>query len=211
MRITEPMTMITDYLMGALALVLAVRLLRDGVAPGQTSIRLWAVALLMTATASFVGGSYHGFIDLLPAPTAAVMWKLTLAATGIGSACLLAAAVYAGTAGTLQRVLVLLVVGKLAAYLWWIASRNDFIFVIYDYGSALVLVLLLAWFARPTGLTAASGWITAGVVVSVLAALVQARRIAPHPQFNHNDLFHVIQMGALYLLYRGGLLMRDFH
>ena len=82
MRITEPMTMITDYLMGALALVLAVRLLRDGVAPGQTSVRLWALALLMTATASFVGGSYHGFIELLPAPTAASMcWLTTPVAT----------------------------------------------------------------------------------------------------------------------------------
>jgi len=40
------------------------------------------------------------------------------------------------------------------------------------------------------------------------AALVQAFRLAPHPQFNHNDLFHVVQMGALYLLYRGGMLFR---
>jgi hypothetical protein len=42
-----------------------------------------------------------------------------------------------------------------------------------------------------------------------VAALIQVLRIAPHPQFNHNDLFHVVQTGALYLLYRGGLLMRD--
>lgn len=41
-----------------------------------------------------------------------------------------------------------------------------------------------------------------GMVVSLAGAFVQARRIAPHPLFNHNDLFHVLEMGALYLCYQ---------
>jgi hypothetical protein len=38
---------------------------------------------------------------------------------------------------------------------------------------------------------------------------VQARRLAPHRLFNHNDLYHVIQMVALYAFYRGGLQLVD--
>jgi hypothetical protein len=47
------------------------------------------------------------------------------------------------------------------------------------------------------------------VLVSLVAAIVQARRLAPHRQFNHNDLYHVIQMVALYAFYRGGTLLLD--
>jgi len=209
MQITEPMTMATDYVMGAVALALAIRMLRQRETAGQTAVRLWATALVMTGFAALVGGSYHGFIKMLPPELAARLWTLTLAATGFGSAALLAAAVVAGTGGVLRRVLVWAVVAKLASYLFWIWSHTDFIVVIVDYTSALAGVVWLARLSRPSGLTRAAGWITAGAAVSVVAGLIQALRVAPHPQFNHNDLFHVVQTGALYLLYRGGLLMRD--
>ncbi|MCX6539050.1 MAG: hypothetical protein NT151_08975 [Acidobacteria bacterium] len=209
MQIAEPMTMATDYVMGAVALALAIRVFRQGESEGQMAMRLWATALVMTAVAALVGGSYHGFIEMLPPRVATWMWTLTLAATGFGSAALLAAAAVAGTGGVFRRVLVWIVIVKLACYLFWISSHSDFLIVIVDYSSALVGVVLLAWLTRPSGLTNAAGWITAGVGVSVVAALIQVLRIAPHPQFNHNDLFHVVQTGALYLLYRGGLLMRD--
>lgn len=209
MRITEPMTMVTDYILGTLALVLALRLFGDASAGSQTSGRLWAWAFVMTAVAAFVGGSYHGFIQMIPAATGRALWKLTLVATGVGSACLLAAAVMAATAGSVRRALLVVVIAKLLVYIWVIATRDRFLIVIADYGAALVAVLLLAWLVRPSGLAPAAGWIAAGVAVSVVAGVIQARNLAPHPRFNHNDLFHVVQMGALYALYRGGLVFLD--
>ncbi len=209
MQITEPMTMATDYVMGAVALALAIRLFRQRESEGQMATRLWATALVMTAIAAVIGGSYHGFIEMLQPALARWLWTLTLAATGFGSAALLGAAVVAGTGGVFRRVLVWVVIVKLACFLLVTWSRTDFIIVIVDYSSALVGVLLLAWLTRPSGLTSAAGWVTAGVGLSIVAALIQALHVAPHPQFNHNDLFHVAQTGALYLLYRGGLLMRD--
>lgn len=208
MRVTEPMTMITDYAMGALALVLAVRLLRAGAAGGQVSVLLWGGVFVCTGLASFAGGTYHGFIQALQPSTAALLWKTTLYATGVGSACLLGAAALAGTSGTAQRVLLVVVVAKLAAYLWWMSSHDDFLFVIYDYGSALAATMVVAWLSKTGGMTASLPWLNAGAAVAVVAALIQAMKLAPHPQFNHNDLFHVVQMGALYLLYRGGLHFR---
>jgi hypothetical protein len=208
-RITEPMTMITDYVMGALAFVLAMRLLGDATAGRQLSGRLWAAAFVMTAVAAFLGGTYHGFIQWMPGVAGRVMWKATLLATGIGSACLLAAAVSAATAGSLQRALVAVVVVKLLVYAWTIATKDHFILVIVDYGTALIAIALAAWFIRPSGLTPAAWWITGGVAVAVVAGAIQWAHLAPHVHFNHNDLFHVVQMASLYLLYRGGLLLRD--
>jgi hypothetical protein len=208
-RITEPMTMATDYVMGALALVLAMRLLGDAASGQQWSGRLWAAAFVMTAVAAFVGGTYHGFIQWMPGLAGRALWKATLVATGIGSACLLAAAVTAAVAGPLRHALMGLVVVKLVVYIWTIATKDAFVLVIADYGTALVAVLLAAWFMRPTGLTPAAWWTTAGVAVAVVAGVIQWARVAPHVHFNHNDLFHVVQMASLYLLYRGGLLLRD--
>ena len=209
MRVTEPMTMITDYAMGALAFVLGMRLLADAEAGRQLSGQLWAAALVMTAAGAFLGGTSHGFVRFMPGAAGRAMWKATLLATGLGSACLLAAAVTAATAGPLQRILVGVVVVKLAVYARAIATKDDFTLVIVDYGVALAAVLLAAWFVRPTGLTPAAGWITAGVGVAVAAGFIQWARLAPHVDFNHNDLFHVVQMASIYLLYRGGLLLRD--
>lgn len=209
MRITEPMTMITDYAMGALAVVLAVRLLSDAAAARQLSGRLWAAAFVMTALAAVVGGTYHGFIEWMPGATGRLVWKATLVATGLGSACLLSAAVLAATTGALQRALLAAVLIKLGFYLWTIAAKDQFKLVIVDYGAALAAILVAAWFIRPTGLTPATWWITAGVGMAVVAGVIQWARLAPHVRFNHNDLFHVVQMVSLYLLYRGGLLLRD--
>ncbi|MCU0250322.1 MAG: hypothetical protein MUE61_08945 [Vicinamibacterales bacterium] len=209
MRITEPMTMMTDYVMGALAFVLAMRIVGDAAAGRQISGRLWAAALVMTAVAAFLGGTYHGFIQWLPGASGRALWKATLLATGIGSACLLAAAVTAATAGALQRALLAVVVVKLLVYVWTIATKDQFALVIADYGTALLAVALAAWFIRPSGLTPAAWWITGGVAVAAVAGAIQWARLAPHVHFNHNDLFHVVQMASLYLLYRGGLLLRD--
>ena len=209
MRNTEPMTMMTDYVMGALAFVLAMRIVGDAAAGRQLSGRLWAAALVMTAVAAFLGGTYHGFIQWMPGASGRALWKATLLATGIGSACLLAAAVTAATAGALQRALLAVVVVKLLVYVWTIATKDQFALVIADYGAALLAVALAAWFIRPSGLTPAAWWITAGVAVAVLAGAIQWAHLAPHVHFNHNDLFHVVQMASLYLLYRGGLLLRD--
>jgi hypothetical protein len=208
-RITEPMTMITDYAMGALACVFAVRIAGDAAAGGQLSGRLWAASLLMTAVAAFVGGTCHGFSQWMPGAAGRAMWKATLVATGAGSACLLAAALVAGVAGPLRTALAGLVVAKLAFYAWTVARKDSFRLVIVDYGTALVAVVLAAWLLRPSGLTPAAGWVTAGVAVAVVAGVIQWARLAPHAHFNHNDLFHVVQMASLYLLYRGGLLLRD--
>jgi hypothetical protein len=38
----------------------------------------------------------------------------------------------------------------------------------------------------------------------VAAALVQRSGFALHRHFNHNDLYHVVQMLGTWLLYRGG-------
>ena len=45
--------------------------------------------------------------------------------------------------------------------------------------------------------------------VSIAAAAVQQSGVRLHQHFNHNDLMHVVQMGGVWLLYKGGARLRD--
>ncbi len=187
MNINEPMTMATDYLLGAVAATLAVRLWRAG-------NRAWALAFVFTSLASFLGGSYHGFqIEWL--------WKPTVYAVGLASFFLLA-----GTHRLLTPVAAL----KFLVYAVWMARHDDFKYVIADYGLTLLIVggvALARWIRSrsPEG-----PWIFASIGVSILAALIQSSRFSLHAHFNHNDLYHLVQIAALWLLYRGGLLIRSW-
>jgi hypothetical protein len=49
----------------------------------------------------------------------------------------------------------------------------------------------------------ATGWLFAGLGVSLAGIALMAFRVAPHRHFNHNDTYHAVQIVALYLFYRG--------
>ena len=52
-------------------------------------------------------------------------------------------------------------------------------------------------------LMAGVAFVLASIAVAALGAVVQATRFTLHPRFNFNDLYHVIQIVSLILLYRG--------
>lgn len=49
-------------------------------------------------------------------------------------------------------------------------------------------------------------WLLAGIVVSAAGFGIQQSGVEPHKHFNHNDIYHCVQMLALYFLYRGAWL-----
>jgi hypothetical protein len=54
-------------------------------------------------------------------------------------------------------------------------------------------------------------WLKRAIGVSLAALTVLVLKLAPHRHFNHNDLYHVIQMGGLYCLYRGAVLVHGLN
>lgn len=147
--------------------------------------RMWALAFAFTAAASFLGGTYHG---LLQDP---LLWKATVFSVGFASFFLLAGS---------GRAFAVVAAVKLVLYISWMIVHDDFVWVIADYG----ITLLLVGIAHRR-----NGWVLGSIAASVIAALVQQSGLALHRHFNHNDLYHVIQLGALWLLYRGGIRMSE--
>lgn len=184
MTIHEPMTMATDYLLALAALAFAARLWR--------CFRAWALAFLFTALAAIFGGTSHGFGPELLVLWQVILWKLTVFSVGFASFFLLSGA---------HPVLRLVAVLKLVVYASWMSAHDDFIWVIADYGITLLLVGAVELRQRK----ASANWVLGSIGVSIIAAIVQASGFALHQHFNHNDIYHLIQIVALWLLFRGGM------
>jgi hypothetical protein len=149
MTITEPVTLITDYILGVSAAVFAALLLAGG-PPGKPTL-LWILGFAAGAIAAFVGGTFHGFASYMSESSRRSLWNVTLLSIGASSAFLIAAAL----SGTLDRHL------------------------------------------------ATTTWMKWGLGLSVAGLAIQASGFRHGHNFNHNDLFHVIQTVALYCFYRG--------
>jgi hypothetical protein len=182
-QMLDPMALITDFALGIFALVFAARIRRVH--------RLWALAFLFTALGAFSGGIYHAF-----APTDRLLWKATTIAVGIASFYLLEGA---------DRRLVIFAVVKLVVYIGWMITHEAFVWVIVDYGISLLLIAIVCIARRDP----ATRWILGTIATSIAGGIVQYGGWSIDPTwFDFNDLYHVIQTAALWMLYRAALVMK---
>lgn len=195
--------MVTDYLLAALALPLAVILLAAGARTGSAAITLWGAAFASIAIAAACGGTVHGFPRQL-GPRRPALWRGTILLLALSADLILAAAGLALLDRSPALWLAGLVAIKLAAFAAWTRSRTEFRWVVIDQAVSMAVLLLLVLSAGAT--TPGARWIVSAVIVCLLAGLVQRSEVAAL-RLNQNDLSHLVQLVGVYLLYRGGLLL----
>ena len=156
MRISEPVTMLTDYALAVAGAWFASSLMRM---PHfrNASVKLWAIGFTTGGFAALVGGTYHGFALQFSPSVLRALWNITL--------------VFIGLSGGFM------VSGVLTSSI----SRTD----------------------------ESRVWLIGGVLLTVAGLAVQLTGYRSHLHFNHNDIYHVIQIGALYLFFRGAQLLQD--
>ena len=142
--------------------------------------------------------------------TRPMRWQtVTVLVIGVASFAMLAGSTIAVTAGHVRKLLLALATAKFVLYSLWMLAHEEFIFVIADTGFAMALVAALHGWSTTSRRDRASLWMLGGVAVSVFAAGVQASGYTLDRHFSHNDLFHVIQTGAMWLFYVGASRLRD--
>jgi hypothetical protein len=208
--ITEPMTMVTDYILAVFVLTWGYRLWRDAVDRGVRSERWWAVGFGAVGLAAIAGGTTHGFRLMLGPGGESALWWATMALIGVFAFSVLLTVAWAGAGGRIRNGIKGLAIVVLVAYLGWISlGSDDFLFAIMVYGLALVVLLVQQVVGHFRSRDVAASWIVAGIAVAVIGSAVQQSGFALHRHFNHNDLYHVIQIVGAWLFYRGGLLLTD--
>lgn len=199
--------MLTDYALAAASGWLGWSLFRAREA--QAARSYWTAAFAALALSAVLGGTYHGFAPTLATGTENLLWKATVLAVGVGTFGMVVGSLIATTTGPFRKLLLTVAAAKLVIYLGWMLNHDDFIYVIADTGTAMAMVGLLHGWSAIRGRDRESLWMLGGVGASAFAAGVQLMGYTLHPNFNHNDLYHVIQIAAMTLYYIGARRLRD--
>ena len=201
--ISEPATMLTDYLLAALALPLASLLLRAGSGHDSLAAVLWSTGFVAIGVAALLGGTVHGFARQLGHHRRA-LWRATTLLLALAADVLVVAAGVAMLDAEAAAWLATVMALKLALFALWMRTREHFRFVVIDQLISLAALLALQLLAMPRARSAP--WVVAGVLVCFTAGLVQRSALAVR-RLNQNDLSHLVQLLGVYLLYRGGALL----
>jgi hypothetical protein len=194
----EPVTALTDAVLAAwTALCCALLFAR---ASGRRPVLLWACAFAAVAVSALAGAVFHCCRPLFDPLAATLVWKVVPVTTGVAALCFGWAAALAWLRPAARRVAVAILIAEFIACLVAAAMSNSFFVAAADYVPVLAAILvgcIARWNLRAARL------IAGGVVVSFAALAVEASSLRAGP-LDHNDIFHVIQMAAMLLLYRGG-------
>ncbi len=209
--VTEPMTTATDYMITVAAFWFAARLLVPQANRAHLSRWCWGVAFVLLGIGASFGGTNHGFVTHLHQTWLDLLWKGALYAVGLAMFFVLVGTVSGSVVNrTWRMILYTYSVIACSVYAWWLMNHDDFAYAILNNLSTFIIICVLQVSALMRHQVESAKWILSGVAVSVLSAAIQRSGYDVHVHFNHNDLYHVVQIAGLYLLYRGAIVMRDF-
>lgn len=207
-RIDQPMTMFTDYVLAVECLLFATLLVRKEHREHPARVFL-LVFFVFTAIATAVGGTVHGFMDILSEPTLAALWRVTVLSMGPVTFSLLVGSGRAALPPHHHRVLLGIGVAQLVIYSVWIWGHSDFVFVVVNYAPVLLAALIMQardWRVRGTE---SGKWLSWGLVATFVSSGVQVSGFSISEHLNYNDIYHIIDMVALWFFYRGAKVLRD--
>lgn len=199
----EQTTAATDAVIGIMAAVCAV-FISHSVTPRIRQQRIWFSLFVFLSIASVIGAITHGLV--LTTSLHQLLWMILYASLGMGVALFMSASAADLTNDALPHYLFVLLIGS-AIVFWLITLRFPDSFLVFIFYEAvgmlfsLFVYLRLALRRRPgTALIATS------IVISLIAAIVQSlSSLSFHCiwTFDHNGLFHLIQMPGIILLIMG--------
>lgn len=203
MTLSEPMTLATDYLLTVSVSWWGWRLFSASQLSRLRAQRYFALALMAAALAAFFGGTVHGFVTILPLRVHDTLWIMALLSIGLSDLAFLCAAATALLSATPARWFCFGALIKVIVYGLWIVEYPLFRYAIYDYLPSLLVTLflfLVFGFRRQPN---AFSWLVTGLLLTFIAAAIQRSGWAIHPQLNHNDLYHLVQIVAFWFMQRG--------
>jgi hypothetical protein len=200
---TEQTTAATDLIIAVLAVVAAIYLRKQG--PTAFRGRLWRGVFWLLACAGLLGAIGHGLtLDEHVYNGVWLFAYLTLA--------LLVAAFLVATLRDLvgdsmaRRAFPLFPVIALAFFGYAMLDPGNFMpFILYESAAMALSLAGFAWITIRGDLPGAA-WITAAIAVNIVAAAIQAQGSLGFTliwTFDHNGVFHLVQMLGIGLLVRG--------
>lgn len=196
----ELTTAATDALLALESFLLAVWLWRTPAGDGWRR-GLWCWVLGLLAVASLLGAIAHGL--LMPAEVREALWKPLYLCLGVLVALFVVGAAADVWGNVFARRLVpgAVAVGAVFFGLTELWDGAFLVFVVYEAVALASALIIYTWLAA-TGRLHGAAIIAIAIVVNLVAAGVQASSLALWlvVPFDHNGLFHLVQMVGVALL-----------
>ena len=204
--VTERTTAATDLVLALAACAAAIALGRA--TPPSVARRVWQGALFCAAAGAALGALAHGLV--LTEAARELLWQPLYLLLGATVALFVVGAVASWRGGPAARRMLIPMLG--VAVLFYLATRlsgGEFlVFVVFQ--AAALLFALGVYLRLRAGGMAGAGLVAAGLAVTLAAGAVQAAESVSLRliwEFDHNGVYHLVQLAGLLLLVRGLVLV----
>jgi len=200
----EPMTVLTDVLLAAAAAYCGVKIY----VASATPVHLYfSLSFFLVALGTLAGATIHAIRHTSLVSRVPLLWRITGIAVGTSATAMLAATFYHILPADYADLLRWTVLGLsiiYAAYIW-----RDYRFqnVIIFYSILMAFILGAMGLSYVSTGSPGAKLIAVGIIISFGAAAIQRSGFKLARHFNHNDIYHVIQLIGLYFFYKGALLL----
>ena len=200
----EPMTVLTDILLAAAAIWAGSRIW--GVSHTPTHL-CFALSFFLIAVGTLAGATIHAVRHTSLVRWVPLLWRITGIAVGTSVTAMLAGTFYHLLPVEYADLLRWTVLGLSILYAAWIWRDYRFRNVIVFYSISMAFVLGAMGLSYVSTGSEGAKLIAVGILISFAAAAVQRSGFTLGRHFNHNDIYHVIQLIGLYFFYRGAILL----
>lgn len=198
----EPAVTLTDFGLAVECAILATLVGRQAPPPLR---RWWVLFFVAVGAGALFGGLVHGYYSDHRTLGWRLLWYATMIALGVAATAVWSLGAYVQLGermGALLRRSALWLLAVYVLIVLTISSRFIVAILMYLPATLFLLVALIDAYRRSP--LREEGIAIGGLVLTLIAAAVQAFGVAVHPvYFDHNALYHLIQAIALILLYLG--------
>ena len=199
---TEQTTAVTDILLALVALGCALYLWRIGRARDRYKVYVWSWAFGLLTLASALGAVAHGIVMSTKAND--LLWQPINLALGLTISLFVVGVVHDAWGWPSARRLmpVLLVMGVAFFVVTRLVPGTFLVFILYEAVAMLFALGVYLWLAARRRL-AGAGWMAAGILITIIAAGIQASNAVLVRfvwEFDHNGVFHLVQIVGVIVL-----------
>ena len=202
---TEQTTAITDVILATVASYGIFSVYKSGFHIDRYKSLIWIWAFSFLAIAAFLGSIAHGI--KMPEEINKIIWHPLNLLLGMTVALFLIGVIYDLKGRKLRRSLLILIIisGIVFFSITVIFQKLFFVFILYE--SLAMLFALVSYLILITKKTlSGASFMALGILISIIAAIAQsipALKFSLIWEFDHNGLFHLIQIPGLVFLFSG--------
>ncbi|WP_115709265.1 DUF6962 family protein [Legionella sainthelensi] len=167
-------------------------------------VGIWILFFLSIAFSSFFGGVVHGFLTNEASFYYQCLWIFTLLSIGVTAAsCWILGGYYLFKIDRLFIWILFVILLYLPYSVIVIFFTQNYAVAMYNYLPALVFLLIANLIVLKKDKKVFCLWIIAGIWISFVAAYIQQSQISFSVNIHYNSVYHLIQVIALFMIFKG--------